>query len=130
MNNTDLVASQVDNSGPDLVITLGNIPANTGWTVKYQVNITNNTAIGNAINRATVKSGTATSGESQAQVTINPQTEPLVLSKQANVENVKIGDTVSFNLTITNNNVKTINNIKVDDTLPQGFSIQRNHPGM
>ncbi len=122
LNNVLLNTSQVSNSGNNLVIDLANIPANTVWTVSYQVNVTTAAPVGNAINRATVISDTATSTQAQASVAITAPILPLLLSKQANTSNAKIGDLIRFTLAVKNENSVTINNTKIKDILPLGLS--------
>ncbi len=122
LNNADINASQVSYTGTDLVINLGNIPANTLWTVTYQVTVTASAPVGTAINRATVKSDTATSTQSQVAVTITAPIEPLLLSKTANISSAKIGDQIRFTLTVKNNNTIAINNVRINDILPTGLS--------
>ena len=66
LNNANLNNSQVTYSGSQLSFTLGNMPANTSWTVTYDVDVNTSGAV---TNRAVAESDTATS--SQAQATVN-----------------------------------------------------------
>ena len=122
LNNAGINASQISNTGTDLVISLGNIPANTSWTVSYQVAVTASAPITTAINRAIVKSDTATSTQSQAPVAITAPILPLSLSKLANTSTSKIGDLIRFTLAVKNENSVTINNARIVDILPLGLT--------
>ena len=126
LNNVDINATQITITASNLNISLGNMPANTSWIVKYQVAVTSGAPIGNAINKAIATSDTATSTQSQAIVVVRAPvivvpTKPLVLTKQANLTTVKVGDTVRFTLTVSNPNATSISNAVLNDILPQGL---------
>ena len=126
LNNVVIPASEVAVSGNNLSISLGDMPADTSSNITYVVDISDSTSTGNNNNRATATSDTATSTQAQASVTITdpivvlPST-PLVLTKTANTNDVKVGETVSYTLTIKNNNAHIITGAVVNDTLPAGL---------
>lgn len=126
LNNNLLNASNVTYSSNDLQLTLGNIPANSIWSVDYKVTVSSTTPAGSAINQARVISDTAVSTVSQATVNISlaPPADPLLLEKSADTSAAKIGDVIRYSLNIRNNNTYEIDNIRIEDTLPSGVQYQ------
>ncbi|WP_299873760.1 hypothetical protein [uncultured Cocleimonas sp.] len=129
LNNVAVNASQISSNTGSLVINLGDIPANTNWSVSYKTNVSTATPTGNATNKAIAISDTVTSSQAQSNVTINqpivivPVTPliPLVLSKDASNKEVKIGENISYTLTIKNNNSRSVSGTIVKDLLPAGL---------
>ncbi len=121
INNNAVSNSQINLSGNNLTIDLGNIPANTNWSISYDVLVSNSAPLGNSLNRVTATSDTATSNESQAQVLINPDIVPLQLQKVVNVGSAKVGDSVTFTISLDNTNNSIIEGIVINDSLPTGL---------
>ena len=122
LNGTVINTSQISSSGNTLLINMGSFPANFTWNISYQTNISETTPIGNAVNTAIASSDTATSSPAQASVIIEAPLVPLVLSKHANKSEVKIGENISYTLTIKNDNTNEILNAIANDQLPIGLT--------
>jgi len=75
LNGTSLNASQVSISANQLTFTLGNIPANTTWTINYNVKVS---AIGVAINKATAKTDSATSLQALSSINVTARTSSTI----------------------------------------------------
>lgn len=130
IDGTKIDSDQINTTTNTLLLKLGTIPANTRWVISYQTNVTASTPIGNTINKAVVITDTVTSSQAQANVRINPPivivpVKPLtavVLDKKASSNEVKIGDTVTYTLSVTNNNPRTVEGASIKDILPDGVS--------
>ncbi len=129
LNNTNIASNQINNTGNVLSLNIGDIPANTTWNISYQTNVSSNTPIGNTINKAIAITDTVTSSQAQATVRINPPIivvpevplKPLELDKVANANEAKIGDTVSYTITVKNNNLSNVTGSVINDALPEGL---------
>ena len=123
INNIVINSNDINILNNDITLNLGTVPANTVLNITYQTSISTNTPEGNATNKAIADSDTATSLQVQSNVVIsNPVVVmPLVLTKTVDVQDVKIGDTVRYTLTIQNNNGFVISDAVVKDLLPDGL---------
>ena len=124
LNNGTISSSEISYSGNTLSINLGTLPAETSFNVTYTINISESTPEGNAINRAVVSSDTATSPQAQTNVVISKPiiVLPLVLEKSVNAEDVKVGDTIRFTLSVENANAFDVTDAVIVDLLPEGLS--------
>jgi len=123
LNSVGIDSNGITITGNTLTINLGTIPADTSWNITYQVNVSNITPVGNAINTAFATSDTATSSQTQANVVVSEPIviSPLKLTKTANKQNVKVGETIRYTLLITNDNNVSITGAVAEDLLPQGL---------
>jgi len=71
LNGTILNTSQVSISANQLSISLGNIPSNTTWVIDYKATVIVN---GMAVNKATVKTDSATSTQASSSIEIKART--------------------------------------------------------
>ncbi len=130
LNNTSIPPHLIDYTPTDnrLRFTLGTIPAGSSWTINYKVLVGNLTALGAAINQASASTDNLTSDTAQATVTIKPAppAQPLQLSKKANKQTVKIGETLHYTLQINNTNTREISHVRLNDTLPPGLTYINN----
>ncbi len=125
LNNTAINTNQVNYAGNLLTVSIGSMPANTTWTIKYHA--TANTT-GSLNNSAFASSDSAISLTDNAIVNITtrpiivPSVSPLALSKEANTQLAKLGDIVKYTLSIKNPNNKAITDAKLIDNLPSELS--------
>lgn len=124
INNVTLNSSDVSISSNIVNFTIGDIQANTNLSLTYQAIIGTNTPEGNVINKAVVSSDTATSPLAQANVVVSKPivVVPLILNKTVNLENVNIGETVRYSLSIENPNAFDVADAVVEDILPAGLN--------
>ena len=78
------------------------------------------TAVGDQINRATAISREGFTGQSQSTTAVIPGS--LSLSKTAPSQ-VDLGDSLTYNITLSNDGQGSLTNIVVTDTLPDGVSL-------
>ena len=129
LNAADINSNQITSAASSLSINIGDIPANTSWNISYQVHVSASTPIGNATNKAIAVADTVTSTQAQANVRINPPIiivpvtplNPLILDKKSNVNEVTVGDTITYTLLIRNDNSRSVIGAKVTDLLPNGL---------
>ena len=124
LNNTAINSGNIAVVANTLNIDIGTVPANTTWNVTYQANISATTPVGNALNIALVNSDTVTSAPAQSNVVVSQPiiVAPLILTKNVNVTDVKIGDTAKYTLTVENSNDFIIAGAVINDVVPQGLA--------
>jgi len=130
LNNVGIDATDITSNLNSLVISIGDIPADTNWNITYQANISATTPIGNAINTAVAISDTVTSTQAQASVLVTqpvvvvPEVPlvPLVINKTTAQNEVNLGETVNYSISIKNDNNRNVTGAELNDLLPEGLS--------
>ena len=127
LNDTPVTKSTSEN----LSFTLGNIPANSHWVLKYDVTV-GETPLNYLINKATITTDLPRANSNTAEETIAISHDNILISKKANKLLSNINDTILYTLTITNPVDYDLHNLIIKDILPQGFlykktSSQINH---
>ncbi len=124
------------NGTPASGISLGNLAANTtAPTITYRATV--NASSGHLVNTATASATNAASVTAQAAVDVTaPANRTLTITKQvrdlnsgsgfASSVNALNGDTVQYQIVVTNTGNATINNVRVNDTVPAGLNLVAN----
>ena len=114
------------NTTDGLSFSLGNIPANAQWVISYQTTLENFTDATTLTNTANVTTTETDTDSNTANATVTVDTGNISISKTAAKGTVAIGNTLTYSITITNNESHNLSNLIVNDNLPHGFILQQN----
>lgn len=117
----------VPGANPATGVNIGSVAAGTTSTVTFQVLVTSLPAPPTLTDRATVAysfttpdSRTITGSVSSNTITIPVALPNVTVSKTATETDVAVGETFTYNLSVSNAGIQTINNAILTDSLPSG----------
>ncbi len=107
-----------------LVFSLGNIAANSHWTLGYDALVTTNIQSNQLVNKARLIADDSNANSSPASATVDILNDNILIRKQADKQTVKVNGLVTYRIDIDNPTQHGLNNLVLDDVLPQGFVYQ------
>lgn len=115
----DVKVNAITDSG--LAFQLSSIPAKTKWFLSYKVEVINTTGLEKLTNKANITTKNGIANSSTVTATVDVSNDKIHLTKLADKAKAMFDDTILYTITVENPENHSINNIKVNDTLPLGF---------
>ncbi len=104
-----------------LLFSLGNMPANSQWTLAYTATVSGDIQSTSLINKAQVLADENNANSRLAEATVELINDNILISKSADKTHINYNQQIEYTVSIENPTQRTLSNLVVDDVLPVGF---------